>query len=379
MKKLLLVINEDRFFLSHRTRVAETAMANGWDVTVVTKNTGKRGVIEDMGIKYIELPVNPTGLNPLEELKTFLFLFRLYRRNPDAVIHLVGLKNMLWGGIVSRLTNTRGVVYAVSGLGTLFGENNPGLVSRMILRGLRFGMNSRHATVIFQNHDDESLFLDNNIVKRQKIVFIKGSGVDLKEFSFTKQPQASPLIVIFTARMLREKGVEDLVKAAEILRADYEGKVEFWLCGGLSQNPSAMSEEEILSLVDGRYIKWLGDRSDVNELLRKSDIMCLPSYYREGVPRSLIEASAVGRPIVTTDSVGCRDTVENGINGFIVPKHDPGRIAEALRRLIENPDQRARMGKESRRIAERDYDVDKVASTHLGIYEKLNQRISVKE
>lgn len=379
MKKLLLVINEDRFFLSHRTRVAETAMANGWDVTVVTKNTGKREVIEEMGIKYLELPVNPTGLNPLEEMKTFLFLFRLYQRNPDAVVHLVGLKNMLWGGIVSRLTRNRGVVYAVSGLGTLFGENNPGLVSRMILRGLRFGMNSRHAAVIFQNHDDERLFLDNNIVKRQKIVFIKGSGVDLEEFSFTEQPHSSPLIVIFTARMLREKGVEDLVKAAEILRSDYEGRVEFWLCGGLSRNPSAMSEEEMLSLADGKYIKWLGDRPDVNELLKRSDIMCLPSYYREGVPRSLIEASAVGRPIVTTDSVGCRDTVEDGINGILVPKHSPERIAEAIRRLIENPEERARMGKESRRIAERDYDVDKVAATHLGIYEKLVHRGAANE
>lgn len=374
MKKLLLVINEDRFFLSHRTRIAETARANGWDVTIVTKDTGKRHVIENMGFKYLELPVNPTGINPLEELKTLKFLYGLYRKNPDAIIHQVGLKNMLWGGIASRLTKTRGVVYAVSGLGTLFGENNPGLISRMVIRLLRFAMNKRYVTVIFQNHDDEKLFVDRHIVKEQKVVFIKGSGVDLQEFSFTDQPDHTPIKVLFTARMLREKGVADLVEAAEILRKDYQGKVEFLLCGDLSKNPSAMTQEEIRSLVDNKYIKWLGHRSDVNALLRESDIMCLPSYYREGVPRSLIEASAVGRPIVTTDSVGCRDTVVDGVNGFIVPTHSPEKIAEALKKLIDHPELRILMGRESRKIAERDYDVDKVADTHMDIYESLYSR-----
>lgn len=374
MKKLFLVINEDRFFLSHRTRIAETARAKGWDVTLVTKDTGKRKTIEDMGFKYLELPINPTGLNPIEEFKTLRFLFKLYKKNPDAVIHHVGLKNMLWGGIASRLTKTRGVVYAVSGLGTLFGENNPGLVSRIIIRLLRFAMNKRYVTVIFQNHDDEQLFVENHIVKSQKVVFIKGSGVDLDEYGFTELPQQSPLKVMFAARMLREKGVEDLVKAAELLRKDYEGKIEFLLCGDLSQNPSAMTKEGMLTLVDGKYIKWLGHREDVSELLKQSDIMCLPSYYREGVPRSLIEASAVGRPIVTTDSVGCRDTVEDGVNGFLVPVHRPDKIAEALKKLIDDPALRKKMGYESRKIAERDYDVNQVAQTHLDIYESLNNK-----
>lgn len=373
MKKLLLVINEDRFFLSHRTRIAETARANGWDVTLVTKDTGKRKVIEDMGFKYLELPVNPTGLNPLEEFKTLWFLYKLYRKNPDAVIHQVGLKNMLWGGIASRITKTKGVVYAVSGLGTLFGENNPGLMSRMIIRLLRFAMNKRDVTVIFQNHDDEQLFVESHIVKQQKVVFIKGSGVDLDEFCFTEQPKQRPLKIMFAARMLREKGVVDLVAAAEQLRERYEDKVEFLLCGDLSQNPSAMSKEEMLSMVDGKYIKWLGHREDISELLKSSDIMCLPSYYREGVPRSLIEASAIGRPIVTTDSVGCRDTVVDGVNGFLVPVHRPDKIAEALKQLIDDPKLRERMGRASRKIAERDYDVDQVAKTHLEIYESLNK------
>lgn len=372
MKKLLLVINEDRFFLSHRTRIAENASKNGWDVTLVTKDTGQRHEIEKMGFKYVELPVNPTGMNPLEEIKTFYFLYKLYRKNPDAIIHHVGLKNMLWGGIASRLTKTKGVVYAVSGLGTLFGENKLGFIPRVITKLLKFGLSKRNVAVIFQNHDDEALFLKNRIVNKEKIYFIKGSGVDLDEYSYTEGQDRHPVRVLLTARMLKEKGVFDLITAAEILRKEYENKVEFLLCGGLSDNPKAISRDGILSLTDGKYIQWLGHRTDVKELLKDTDIMCLPSYYREGVPKSLIEASAIGRPIVTTDSVGCRDTVVEGKNGFIVPPHDPEKLAVALKKLIDDPELRKKMGRESRLIAERDYNVNHVADIHLSIYNTLN-------
>ena len=371
MKKLLLVINEDRFFLSHRTRIAEKAAEEGWDVTLVVKDTGKAKEIERMGFKVIPLPVNPTGMNIREEMKTLRFLYSLYRRNPDAIIHQVGLKNMLWGGIACRLATTKGVVYAVSGLGTLFGEHTSGILSKVLLRILRFGLSKRNVAVIFQNHDDEREFVDSGAVRGKHFFFIKGSGVDLKEFEYCAEPDVKPLKIVFTGRMLEEKGVKDLVKAAEILRKDYEGKIEFLLCGGLSTNPSALSEEDMHAMADGRYIKWLGHRDDVCDILRQSAIMCFPSYYREGVPKSLLEASAIGRPIVTTDSIGCRDTVEDGINGFLVPTHSPESIASALRKLIDDSELRRRMGEESRKIAERDYDVEKVAATHLKIYEFL--------
>ncbi|MDE5712102.1 MAG: glycosyltransferase family 1 protein, partial [Muribaculaceae bacterium] len=194
MKELLLVINEDRFFLSHRVRIAENAAKNGWDVTLVTKDTGLRNRIEEMGFNYIELPINPTGMKPRDELKTLRFLHRLYRNHPDAIIHHVGLKNMLWGGIASRLTKTKGVLYAVSGLGTLFGENNMGVVSKMILRILKFSMSKKNVAIIFQNHDDEKLFLDKKLKDKNKINYIKGSGVDLNEYSVSKSGKGSSVV-----------------------------------------------------------------------------------------------------------------------------------------------------------------------------------------
>ncbi len=373
MKKLLLVINEDRFFLSHRYPIALKAMKEGWDVTLIAKDTGLRKQVEDMGIKFIELPVNPTGMNPIQEFKTFSFLYRQYRKNPDAVIHHVGLKNMLWGGLATRFTKTRGVLYAVSGLGTLFGETSSKLIGGMIQKFLKFAMQKKNVAVIFQNHDDERLFIERGIVDRDKTYFTKGSGVDLKEMAYKAPSKENPVVVIFTARMLREKGVVDLMDAADLLKEKYSDKVEFWLCGGLSSNPTALSEEYLKKRCDGKYLKWLGHRTDVPDLLRKASIMCFPSYYREGVPKSLIEASAIGRPVVTTDSVGCRDTVIDGKNGFLVPPHSPEILAEKLALLIENPELRVKMGLESRNLAERDYSIDKVTSLHVNLYERLNQ------
>lgn len=372
MKQLLLIINEDRFFLSHRTRIAQKAMDDGWDVTIVAKDTGRKEEIKRMGLKYINLPVNPTGMNPVEELKTFRFLFNLIRKNPGAIIHLVGLKNMLWGGLASRLAKSRGVLYAVSGLGTLFGENNSGRVAKLIQKVLKFGMHDKNVAVIFQNKDDEELFEKSGILGENHKFFIKGSGVDLNEYNYTPENGSDPIKIIFTARMLKEKGVEDLIAAAEILRSKFETKIEFVLCGDLSSNPNALKESDMNRLTDGKYIKWLGYRTDICDLLKESSIMCFPSYYREGLPKSLIEASAVGRPIVTTDSVGCRDTVKEGENGFIVSPHDPQGIAKALEILIESPELRRRMGENSRKIAESEYDVEKVANVHLDIYNLLN-------
>lgn len=371
MKKVIIVINEDSFFLSHRKRIAEKATQNGWDVTIVTKDTGHRQDIERMGYKYIELPINPTGMNIREELKTMEFLRRLFSKNKDSVIHLVGLKNMLWGGLASRLAKPKGVLYAVSGLGTLFGENKSHLVSSIIQYLLKVGMHRKNVAVIFQNHDDEKLFQDSGIANKCFRFFIKGSGVDLKKYIPSSDKDNDPLKIIFTARMLREKGVEDLVAAAEILRPECEGKIEFLLCGGLSANPNALTKEDMESMTDQSYIKWLGHRTDVPQLLAKSDIMCFPSFYREGVPKSLIEASACGLPLITTDSVGCRDTVINKKNGYIVNPHSPGELAKALRKLIYNPQKRKKMGDVSRQIAEKEYDVEAVAAKHLEIYNLL--------
>lgn len=371
MKKLFIVVNHDWFFLSHRKAIALAAKDAGWDVTIVTCNTGRFDDIKALGIKAIDLQINATGKNLQEEMKTFWFLLRLYRKEKPLVVHHVGLKTILWGGLAARLAGVNGVVNAVSGLGVMFSGEKLSLIAKGILTVLRYSHNRNGIRVIFQNHEDESLFYKFKVSKPQNSVFIKGSGVDLKEFKYTPIPDTTPIRVMFTARMVREKGVAVLIDAAELLRKEYEGKVEFLLCGKLSDNPKAMQQDELEKLCDGRYIQWLGHRTDVKELLRQCHIVAFPSYYREGVPKSLIEACASGRPIVTTYSIGCKDTVDDGVNGFLIPIKDSKTLAEKLKVLIDNPELRQKMGVLSRQKAEREFSIENVVRKHLECYNSL--------
>lgn len=366
-----MVVHEDRFFLSHRKEIALRAQQEGYDVTLVAKNTGRRAEVEALGIRMIELPINPTGENIMEELKTFWFLFKLYRKLKPDIVHHVGLKVMLWGSLAALFAGVPREVNAVSGLGVLFSQEKPSLMAGMILKVLRFSHHRKHVLVIFQNNEDMGEFLTHKVLKPEQVRYIKGSGVDLKEFAYVPEPESSPIKVIFTARMVVEKGTLVLIDAAERLRGEYGDSVEFLLCGGLSTNPKAVKEEELRAKCDGKYIQWLGHRKDVRELLQQSHIVCFPSYYREGVPKSLIEATAVGRPIVTTDSIGCKDTVEEGYNGFLVPIKDAKAVAEKLKILFDDKPFRQEMGRNSRKIAERDFDVEKVVDAHLQIYKEL--------
>ena len=371
IKELLMIVNEDRFFLSHRKDIAMAAQKEGWSVTIICKDTGQRKDVEALGLKMAELPINPTGTNLRQELLTFWFLLKLYRHHKDAIVHHVGMKLILWGGLAAKLAGIRGVVNAVSGLGVLFSTDRLSLMAKGILGILRFSHHQKNIRDIFQNNEDEQLFIHHRIIQPQDVVFIKGSGVDLDTYKYTPQPSNPVIKVLFTARMLKEKGVLILIEAANILRKDYEGRVEFLLCGGLSNNPKAIQKDELEQLCDGNYIQWLGFRTDVRQLLINSHIMAFPSYYREGVPRSLIEACAIGRPIVTTHSIGCKDTVDDGSNGFLVPPQDPVALAEKLRILIEHPELREEMGKNGRKKAEQEFSLNDVVRKHIDIYQSL--------
>lgn len=367
--KLLMIVNEDRFFLSHRKDIAVAAQKTGWEVTIVCKDTGQRKDIEDLGLKMIDLPINPTGTNIFQELKTCKFLYKLYKNNKDAVVHHVGLKNILWGGLVARLAHVRGVVNAVSGLGVIFSGEKMGLMAKGILEILKFSHHRKGLKVIFQNQEDKDLFLKHGIVNEYQCEFIKGSGVDLNVFKYSPEQDNETLKVVFAARMVKEKGIIELIEAAEELRSDYEGMLEFWLCGRLATNADAISKEELESCCDGRYIKWLGFQKDMKSVLERCHIVAFPSYYREGVPKSLIDSCAVGRPIITTNSIGCKDVVDDGVNGFLIPIKDSKALAARLRDLANDKDLRSKMGKAAREKAEKEFSLDNVVNKHLKIYD----------
>ena len=344
-----MVVNEDRFFLSHRKPIALAAREAGYDTVIITKETGHLQEIEKLGFKVINLPINPTGMNLWEDMRTLKFLIGLYQNEKPDIVHHVGLKNILWGGIAAKLTRIKGVVNAVSGLGGLFNKEKLSMTTRGILSAMKFSNHRSGVKVIFQNNDDQDIFLANNVVRPEQIEFTKGSGINLEEYSYVDEPTDGTINIIFTARMVKEKGIIDLIEAAKILRTQYEGNIKFLLCGRLTPNKSGITEEYLHKHCDGKYICWLGERNDVKQLLEKSHIMAFPSYYREGVPKSLIEASAIGRPIITCDSVGCRDVVDDGINGFLIKPKNPQILADKLEILINDKALRRKMGEKRER------------------------------
>ena len=374
MKKLFVIVNVDWFFLSHRLPVALVAQKAGWDVTIVTADTGKLKDIEAKGLKVINLPMSRSGKNILEELGTLNFLRKLYKREKPDVVHHVGMKTILWGTLAAKFAKVNGVVNAISGLGGFFAEDNKGLMAKMMPKVLKFSHDRKNLLCIFQNNEDKGLYVKNSIINEKHARYIKGSGVDLKEFCYTPEPTDGKIRVILTARMIVEKGVFLLTEAAEKMRSKYGEKVEFLLVGGIDDHPGAITKEQLDAVCDGKYIQWLGYRTDVKELLQSSHIVAFPSYYMEGLPKSLIEATAIGRPIITTQSIGCKDTVDDGVNGFLIPTKNVDALVEKLKLLIDNAELRERMGKAAREKAEKEFSLDVVIEKHLSIYNELIQK-----
>lgn len=369
--KLYIVVNVDWFFLSHRKDVALAAQKAGWDVTIVTADTGKLKDIEAIGLKTINLPMSRSGMNIFQELGTLYFLRKLYKREKPDVVHHVGMKTILWGTLAAKFAKVNGVVNAISGLGGFFAEDNKGLMARVMPKVLKYSHHRKNLLCIFQNDEDKGLYVKNGIIKAEQARYIKGSGVHLDEFCYTPEPPDGKIRVILTARMIVEKGVFILTEAAEKLRNKYADNVEFLLVGGIDDHPGAITREQLDSVCDGKYIQWLGYRTDVKELLQSSHIVAFPSYYMEGLPKSLIEADAIGRPVITCNSVGCKETVIDGYNGYLIPTKDVDALVEKLDVLLGDVKLRQEMGKNSRKYAEENFSIDVVIERHLNIYSEL--------
>lgn len=371
MKKLFIVVNVDWFFLSHRKDIALAAQKARWDVTIVTADTGKLNDIASLGLKVINLPMSRSGMNIGQELGTLRFLWKLYKRERPDVVHHVGMKTILWGTLAAKFAKVNGVVNAISGLGGFFAEDNKGLMAQVVPKVLKFSHNRKNLLCIFQNDEDKGLYVKNGIIKPEQARYIKGSGVHLDEFCYTPEPAEGKIRVILTARMIVEKGVFILAEAAERLRSKYGNKVEFLLVGGIDDHPGAITKEQLDAVCDGEYIQWLGYRTDVKELLQSSHIVAFPSYYMEGLPKSLIEADAIGRPVITCNSVGCKETVIDGYNGFLIPTKNVDALVEKLDQLISDKKLRQEMGRNSRKYAEEYFSIDVVIERHLKIYNEL--------
>lgn len=370
-RTLLYVVNVDSFFISHRLPLAVEAIRRGYNVYVLTRNTGKRNEIESYGIHFVEIPFQRSGTNPFHELQCVFQLFKFYKRLKPDIIHHITLKASLLGSIAAKLSGKYNVVNAISGLGYNFTEGRNGIVQQIVRFLVKTSFKSKYFRFILQNNDDVSYVKSFKLVPDNNVFLIKGSGVNLNEYAYSDVIQKDKLIVLFPARILLDKGVIEFINSAKGIKSKYSDKVRFVLAGDCDKdNPTVLPEDKLKHyLIDG-YIDWIGFQKKMYPIYRESDIVVLPSY-REGLPKSLIDACAVGRPIITTDVPGCKECVVDGYNGFLVPQKDSNAISSCLVKLLEDKELRLKFGVNSRKLAEKEFSIVDVVKKTFNIYDSL--------
>lgn len=369
--KLIFVVNAPQFFVSHRLPLAVAAREAGYEVHVATAVGDDVAKIESMGFKHHSVSFARSGQNPFYEIITFLRLFRLFVLLKPDLIHAVTIKPVLYGGIAARLAGVKSVVAAVSGLGTVFiATSTSARLRRWIVKKLYSAalLNDR-AVVIFQNSDDSNSLLKLGVLKQPQVRIIRGSGVCLNNYPFLPEPDGKP-VVVMAARLLRDKGVFEFVEAARLL-ASRGVDVEMRLIGSPDMgNPTSISQDKLDQWARDGFVRLLGYRADIAQQYASSHIVCLPSY-REGLPKSLVEAAACGRAVVTTDVPGCRDAIKPGVTGLLVPVQDSVALADAIQKLLGDSNLRNRMGLAGRQLAIECYNIVDIVEQHINIYEEL--------
>ena len=368
-KKILFLINVDWFFVSHRLPIAISAIENGYEVYLLTSITNKKELLLSHGIKVFDVPFERSGKNIFKEAFILFKICYLYFKIRPNVTHHITMKPIIYGTFATKIVKVQNIVNAFSGLGYIFTNDRKSIIKSFLLNLLRIINKNKITTLIFQNQDDLNYFYDNGIINMyNKSIVIKGSGIDLNIYKQTQPPLYKKILILFPTRMLWDKGVRELKEATLILRNNYYDKISFILAGMIdNDNISSVPENFILNWQDGEYVKWVGYNENIIDLYNSSDIVVLPSY-REGLPKSLIEASSVGRAIITTDAIGCKECVIEGYNGLKVPVGSGIRLAEAIMNLVDNRDLIIEMGRNSRVIAESEYDIKDVIEKHLIIY-----------
>ena len=372
MKKIILfIVNEDTFFMSHRLPIALSSSKQGYEVHIATKVTTCKKEMEEFGFIVHRLNLDRKSFGFVSNGRTFFEIVLLLRKLRPDLIHLVTIKPVIFGGLATKLVEVKAVVAAISGLGYIFTSN--GFIARfrrVLIKFLYYhALNHKNIRVIFQNDQDRSLLQGLTKIKESQIEMIRGSGVDLAFYGMKPLPKGLPLVIL-PARLIKDKGIIEFVEAVKILKKKKKNG-RFVLLGKVDEgNPTSLTKSQVHKWEEDGLIEWWDFNKNIPKLFGSAYAIVLPSY-REGLPKVLIEASACGRPIVTTDVAGCRDAIKPGLTGLLVPPFDPGALSNAIEKLIDNPKLSKKMGMEGRKFAEKAFDIRKVISCHLEIYDNL--------
>lgn len=374
-RRMAIVSNQAFSIVNFRGELIRDIVSRGVEVFALAPDFDEslECAVRDLGAIPVHMDMDRVGLNPLVAIRVVWRLSRtLSILQIDAVLSYF-IKPVIYGGLAAKISGVRSVYSLIEGAGYVYSDGASSL-TRRFLRGLvnflyRISL-CFSSRVFLLNEDDYRLFVEGRLVDAHKVMRLPGIGLDLDRFK-QQEPATQSIMFTFVGRLLREKGVADFVAAARLMKAKYP-QIDFLIVGGTDANPDSIRREEVLHWVEEGVIQWVGKVADVRNWLGQTSVLVHPSYYREGLPRSIQEAMATGRPIITTDSVGCRESIEDCVNGFLVPVKSPGCIAEAMERFVIDPQLIVRMGKESRRIAEVKFDVHKINEKLLACFSQAS-------
>lgn len=382
-KRLVFVVNSAAFFVSHRLPIGAAALDNGWQVSLVAGRGGSPTMEAEMdqvlgaaGIPCVPVRFGTSSLNPFSEFVGLCEVLRALRLLRPAVVHTASPKALIYGGIAARLLGVPRLVVAISGRGSLF-TGSVGyrlqILRKVYLLLLKYVLGHPDIQAIVQNQDDYQWLADSGMIPLDRILLTAGSGVALNDYLDIDVARSDD-VVILPARLLKDKGVYEFVEAACILRS--KGcSWRFALVGAADyKNPSAVPLREIESWVEKGLVEWWGYRKDMGNVFASSGIVCLPSY-REGMPKSLLEAAAAARPVVTTDVTGCREAILPNQTGILVRPRDAGSLAEGLSILIDDATLRRAYGLAGRALALRKFGIESVVDATLAVYDGKSSSI----
>jgi glycosyltransferase involved in cell wall biosynthesis len=372
MLKALFLVTNDWYFCSHRLPLARRLRDAGAEVFVMTRLNHNEEDLRGEGFRVLSWHIASGSLNPFREMFALWEVIRVYRKVQPNLVHHIALKPVVYGGLAARFCGGISSVNVIAGLGHVFASQSRRMrvLRRVLLALFRYVLQGKNTVTIFQNEENRDYLIKIRAVRKEHSLVIRGSGVNVQEFSPHPEPGGVPVVVL-VSRMLWDKGVGDFVMAAEILRSQ-SISARFVLVGDPDPgNPACIRVAQLRAWAGSGAVEWWGYQKDMPAAFAQSSIVCLPSYYGEGVPKVLIEAAACGRAIVTSDIPGCREVVRDGVNGLLVPMRDPEALARALKILLEDPARRASMGTRGREIAVREFSEELVINQTMATYRDL--------
>lgn len=373
LKKLAIFVNQDWFFLSHFLERALAAKNSGFSVVVICPDSGSASKIIGYGLRHLPIELKRQDANPYRQIKTLLSLRAAYKAEKPDLIWQIGLKPLLLGSCANILAGmSSGIVNAPVGMGFVFagGSAKARLLRPVVRLALRWLLNPSRSKVVFENGDDMREMISRGAVREIDSVLIRGAGVDLTRYRASVEPEGMP-VVLFAARLIWEKGVGLFVEAARLLKARGFA-ARFVIAGGVdADSSSAVPESQLRAWEAGGIVEWLGPRQDMPEVLASCHVFCLPTWYREGLPKVLLEAMACERAIVTTDAVGCREAVTHMENGLLVPPKDVNALADALQLLLNDSALRRRLAKRGRQRAVNEFGTEMVCEQTLAVFKSV--------